>query len=181
MKSGILFCPVETAICPVEWLLSCPQLRLVRVQTAPVQQTTQTSEKSFVPIGAKMAGKNTFPQPVVDFLLKHEGFSLKESLHQIKYEHRQAFLDNLATILQTANTKHLTSEQMEQVVKDFAETWIDWNEKAPEKNSALEKQIFRASCISAAFGLLITLTIFCLILVLLAIERNTRLATQKNE
>jgi hypothetical protein len=115
----------------------------------------------------------------VDFLLKHEGYSLKEWLHQIKYEHRQAFLDNLATILQTVKTKHLTNEQAEQVVKDFAETWIDWNEKAPEKDSTLEKQIFRASCISVAFGLLITLTIFCLILVLLAIERNTRLAIKK--
>ncbi len=147
---------------------------------APMQQTAQKNEEAFVPIGAKIAGKNSFPQPVVDFLLGHEGFSLKEWLDQLKPEHRQAFLDNLAVILQTANTKHLTTVQLEQVVRNFAELWIAQNEKAPEPNSALEKQIFRASCISAAFGLFITLTIFCLILVLLAIERNTRLAAQKS-
>jgi hypothetical protein len=162
-------------------------------EVAPVQQTVQTNataqtnEKPFVPIGAKMAGKNSFPQPVVDFLLVHEGFSLKEWLDQLKPEHRKAFLDNLAVILQTANTKHLTPKQLEQVVREFAELWIAQNEKAPDPNaalekqkSALEKQNFRASCIETAFGSLITLTIFCLILVLLAIERNTRLAAQKS-
>jgi hypothetical protein len=175
---------VAAAVLAVLTLLPEKPKKLVPVSyeaVAPVQQTAQTSEKAFVPIGAKMADKNTFPQPVVDFLLKHEGFSLKEWLDQIKPEHRQAFLDNLAVILQTANTKHLTPEQSEQVVKDFAKLWIAQNEKAPEPNSALEKQILRASCISVAFGLFITLTIFCLILVLLAIERNTRLATQKND
>jgi hypothetical protein len=141
---------------------------------APVQQTTQTNKTPFVPIGAKMAGTNSFPKPVVDFLLAHEGFSLKVWLDQIKTEHRRAFLDNLAAILQTANTNHLTAGQLEQAVRDFADLWIAQNEKAPDPNAALEKLVLRASCISTAFGLFITLTILCLILVLLAIERNTR-------
>jgi hypothetical protein len=71
------------------------------------------------------------------------------------------------------------AKQSEQLVKDYAESWISLNEKAPNPNAAMEKQIYRASCISAAFGLFIALTILCLILVLLAIERNTRLAVHE--
>lgn len=179
----VLIAFIVAAVLVVQTLLPEKPEKIVPISyevVAPMQQTAQTNKTPFVPIGAKMAGKNSFPQPVVDFLLGHEGFSLKEQLHQLKPEHRQAFLDNLAVILQTANTKHLTTAQLEQVVRDFAEVWIKRNEKAPEPNAALEKQIFRASCISTAFGSLITLTIFCLILVLLAIERNTRLAAQKS-
>ena len=161
-----------------------PPLKIVSISyeaVAPVQQIPQTNQKPFVTTGANIAGKNSFPQPVVDFLLAHEGFSLKAWLDRIKSEHRQAFLDNLAAILQTANTKQLTPKQLEQVVRDFSDMWIDLNEQPPDPNAALKKQMaemqkesFRANCISAAFGLFITLTIFCLILVLLAIERNTR-------
>ena len=151
---------------------------------APVQpkiQTSQNNQRPFVPTGANIADKNAFPQPVVDFLLAHEGFSLKMWLDKLRGEHRQAFLDNLASVLQTANTKQLTSKQLEKVVGDFADLWIFENERPPDPNAALEKQnaemqkqIFRATCISVAFGLFITLTIFCMILVLLAVERNTR-------
>jgi hypothetical protein len=141
---------------------------------APVVETAPQNQNLFTPSGPKVASEGTFPQPVVDFLIKHQGFSLKEWLQQLKPEHKKPFLDNLATVIQTGNSKKLTSKQSEQLVKDYAESWISLNEKAPNPNAAMEKQIYRASCISAAFGLFIALTILCLILVLLAIERNTR-------
>jgi hypothetical protein len=146
---------------------------------APVQPTAQPNENTFVPIGGKLAAANSFPQPVADFLFAHEGFSLKEWLDQLWPQHRQAFLDNLAAILQTAKTKNLTYDETEQVVRDFSNMWITLNQSPPDPNAAMQKEIVRASCVSIAFGLFISLTILCLILVLLAIERNTRLAAQK--
>lgn len=141
---------------------------------APLPPSAQATTSSFVAIGANVAGKNSFPQPVVDFLLTHEGFSLKEWLDKLAPEHRQAFLNNLAGILQTAKSKNLTSEQLEQVVRDFAEFWIAQNEKSIEQKTELEKSVVFLTRISEAFGLFISLTILCLILVMLAIERNTR-------
>ncbi len=167
---------VVTDLAISTWLPEKPNkiLPISYAAVASVPQTTQTNNRPFVSIGATMAGTNEFPQPVVDFLFAHEGFSLKAPLDQIKTEHRKAFLDNLAVILQTANTKHLTPKQSEQTVNHFADLWIAQNEKTPDPNAAMEKLILRASCISTAFGLFIILTIFCLILVMLAIERNTR-------
>ena len=143
---------------------------------APATESAVQDQDVAVPSGPKIASKGTFPQPVVDFLVKHQGFSLKKSLQQLEPEHKKAFLDNLAAIIQAGNSKKLTNEQSEKLVKDYAEFWISINEKAPDPNAEIKKQIFRASYISAAFGLFLALTILCLILVLLAIERNTRLA-----
>jgi len=143
---------------------------------APSQAVQQRNEHTYAPPGAKIAAKNAFPQPVVDFLLKHVGFSLKPWLDQIKPEYRQAFLDNLATILQTAGTKNLTDEQLKQVVSDYAEMWIaavKYDEAAQEKMSQ-ERQVRFKLLVAVGFGLLITLMILSLVLVLLAIERNTR-------
>ena len=141
---------------------------------APVQPIVLQNQNTFVPVGGNIAAKNAYPQPVVDFLLRHDGFSLKDWLDQLWPSHRQPFLDNLSTILQTAKTKQLTSEQEEQAVTDFATRWIALNQPPTDPNAAMEKEVFRASCISVAFGLFLSLTILCLILVLLAIERNTR-------
>jgi membrane-associated HD superfamily phosphohydrolase len=145
---------------------------------APSEEFTPKNENVFVPSGAKMAAKKTFPQPVADFLLKHVGFSLKEWLDQVKPEHKQAFLDNLALILQTADTKSLTDDQLKKVVTAFAEEWIASvkYEADLQIKTAQEKQLRFTTLVSVGFGLLTTLMILCLILVLLAIERNTRLS-----
>jgi hypothetical protein len=143
---------------------------------APSQEMSQKNERVNVSGGPKIAEKNAFPQPVVDFLLKHIGFSLKPWLDQVKPEHRQPFLDNLASILQTANTKHLTDDQLKQVVGDFADTWIaavKYDADLQEKMSQERGRRFM-TLITIGFGLLITLLILSLVLVLLAIERNTR-------
>jgi hypothetical protein len=140
------------------------------------KETFQNGVNTFVPNGGKIANKNEFPQPVVDFLIKHIGFSLKEWLDQLKPEHRHPFLDNLAQILQTANKNNLNDEQIKQVVINFAESWIATvkNDEALQEKSAEEKHLRFLSLLTTGFSLLITLMILCLILVLLAIERNTR-------
>lgn len=146
------------------------------VTIAPSKEITAKNGNTFVPSGGKMAAKNSFPQPVIDFLFKHVGFSLKEWLNQLKPEHRKPFLDNLAMILQTANAENLTDEQLKQVVNDFAEAWLAAvkYESDLRIKMAEEKQLRFATLVSVGFGLLTTLMILCLILVLLAIERNTR-------
>ena len=149
---------------------------------APSQEIMPKNGNTFVASGGKMAGKNSFPQPVVDFLFKHVGFSLKEWLDQLKFEQRQAFLNNLAVVLQTASTKNLADEQLKQLVKDFGESWIaalKYEADSRMKN-AEEKQRHFTALISVGFGLLTTLMILSLILVLLAIERNTRAFSSKN-
>jgi hypothetical protein len=149
-------------------------------EVAPVQETSpnafSSKDSKSTPSGTKMAGKNVFPQPVADFLLKHIGFSLKKWLDALNFEQKQSFLNNLATVLQTANTKNLTDKQMEQLVTDFGDNWIDslkYNLQQKDKIEAQRLAHFNMM-VQIGFALLLTLLILCLVLVLLAIERNTR-------
>ena len=145
---------------------------------APIQNITPNTpinERAFIPQGSKMA-KKSFPQPVVDFLLKHDGFSLKEWLNQLTPDQRQPFLDNLAVVLVTANSKGLTDDRAKQMVKDFSELWISLvkDGAVAREKEAFQKQVRFSQLITMAFGLFISLMTLSLILVLLAIERNTR-------
>ena len=146
---------------------------------APVPATlpeTPKSEGSPLLQGAKMANKNAFPQPVIDFLLTHQGFALKEWLSQMNPTQKQAYLKNLADVLVAAKSKNTSTGEIEQVVKDFSELWLNnWNEAvaAQAKESLVKGQEF-TQLTTVAFGLVISFMILCLILVMLAIERNTR-------
>jgi len=144
---------------------------------APAPEPTPSSEVMTVPEGAKMAGKNTFPQPVLSFLLKHQGFSLKEWLIQLNADQKKAFLNNLADVLVSANSKNLTDDRMEQMVKDFSEIWFATlkADDAARAEKILENQRRFSQLTTVAFGLFISLMTLSLVLVMLAIERNTRL------
>jgi hypothetical protein len=135
-----------------------------------------TTENSSLPVGSKEAAKKTFPQPVMDFLLKHEGFSLKKWLDQLSPEYRQPYLINLADILTAANSKHLPEKRIEQVVTSFSEMWLSSVSEDAEAREFLAKKKQEAfwNYARLAFGMFISLMVFSLILVLLAIERNTR-------
>lgn len=153
---------------------------------APAPITTPNAPDTggvLIPQGSKMAGKNSFPQPVIDFLLKHQGFKLKEWLNQLNPEQRQAFLKNLAAVLVSANSKNLSADSMEEVVKDFAELWLTTlkEDAAARAEKLLEKQRQFTELTTVAFGLFISLMILCLVLVLLAIERNTRMNFKQKE
>jgi hypothetical protein len=153
-----------------------PQTEISYDLVDPLVKTPTRVLAGTIPQGSKMAAKNAFPQPVVDFLLKHQKFSLKLWLDQLDSGQRKAFLNNLATILVTANSKNLTDEQFENVVKDFAELWIV-TDKVEQENRAqkeLKKQIRFNQLTTVAFGIFISLVSLCLVLVMLAIERNTR-------
>lgn len=133
------------------------------------------SEHSFIPQGAKIA-KRPFPQPIVDFLMEHQQFSLKEWLNQLNADQRKAFLENLAAVLTTANAKHLASDKMEPLVRDFADLWTTYlKDEAIVYEKKVQARQARFSLItSVASGLFISLMTLSLVLVLLAIERNTR-------
>jgi uncharacterized membrane protein YqjE len=146
---------------------------------APQAETPSSTDNSYAsktPKVSKMAGKKAFPQPVSDFLIKHIGFSLKEWLDQVGSQNRQAFLDNLADVLQKATASRLTDDQQIQLVKNFGDAWVSMVNSEMENRLRVEKQkekTFQTTLLVGS-GLLSTLFILCLILVLLAIERNTR-------
>jgi len=87
---------------------------------------------------------------------------------------KQAFLKNLAFILTEAKANQVANNDIEDLVVRFAGTWIQLNIK--DKKPVDEILSDRIREVEYAFGLVITLTILCMILVLLAVERNTRLA-----
>ena len=124
-----------------------------------------------------MASKTSFPEPVVSFLLKHQGFTLKDWINPLNPEERRAFLNNLAAALTTANSKGLANDEMEQLVKDFGELWISSlnREKLLRAEKIAEKQLHFKNLVTVGFELFISLMTLTLVLVLLAIERNTRL------
>jgi hypothetical protein len=155
----------------------------IRWDAPAITPNTRKNEEEYVPQGAKMASKNSFPQPVIDFLLKHQGFTLKEWLNQLNPTQRQAFLNNLAVVLVSANSENLPANSIEQMVKDFAELWINTlkDDATARAEKVMEKQQQFAQLTTVAFGLFLSLMILCLVLVLLAIERNTRLNTKPQE
>jgi hypothetical protein len=185
----VLLAFIITAILVVQTQLpekppKTPVVSYEMVAPAPaITPNTQKNEEAYVSPGAKMASKNSFPQPVIDFLLKHQGFTLKEWLNQLNPEQRQAFLKNLAIVLVSANANDLTADSMEQVVKDFAELWITTlkDDATARAEKMMEKQQKFSQLTTVAFGLFLSLMILCLVLVLLAIERNTRLNAKPKE
>ena len=185
----VLLAFIGTAILVVQTRLpeapsKMPNVSYEMVEPAPaITPNTQKNEATYLPQGAKMASKNSFPQPVVDFLLKHQGFTLKEWLNQLNSEQRQAFLKNLATILVSANSENVAAGDVEQVVRDFAGLWISAlkDEATARAERVMEKQRLFTQLTMVAFGMFLSLMILCLVLVLLAIERNTRLNTKSKE
>lgn len=126
--------------------------------------------------GAHIA-KKPFPQPVTDFLLNHQDFSLMQWLDQLGPQDRRSYLNNLAIFLSTANSKNLPTDRLESVVGQFSDMWVA---TAKDNADALEKRNQAKQAHLAVLGyvaavLFVTLVTASLILVLLAIERNTRL------
>lgn len=143
---------------------------------APAPKTAMTNDSPFAPRGSKMASKKSFPQPVIDFLLKHQGFALKEWLNQLDADQRQAYLNNLAAFLTTMNSKYVAEDNVKQLVSDFSDMWIGTlkEEAVARERKEVAKQAQFTQLTTVAFGLFISMMTLSLVLVLLAIERNTR-------
>jgi hypothetical protein len=118
----------------------------------------------------------SIPKNVAWFLANHQNFNFKEMLSGVDLKNRKAFLENLDEIIQKAKSHSLADEQLLGVVNSYADWWKSMNIK---KEDPLAKQITRNYYIMAASGLFGAITILCLILVLLAVERNTRMIAQK--
>lgn len=153
-----------------------PQISYEMVAPLPETPAAPVANTAFVPQGAKMAKKDSFPQPVIDFLITHQGFKLKEWLDVLTPEQRRAFLKNLASVLVTAKSGDLSNEDTEKVVKDFGDAWIEKlkRDATARAERIIEKQRQFSLLTTVAFELFSSLMILSLVLVLLAIERNTR-------
>ena len=145
---------------------------LVNPRTAEAKSESGSSGP--ITDGKKMASKTTFPPNVLDFLVHHEGYSLKPYLDRIGYGHKSDYLSNLNTVLEEAKTKSLGDSELVTMVGNFSDLWIDMNENddVATRNKARDAEINQ--CLYICLGLMLSLMIFSLILVLMAIERNTR-------
>jgi hypothetical protein len=85
---------------------------------------------------------------------------------------QKQFLDNLALIISGAKAAGVNRSRMEAVIQRYK---VIWDSKAAvEKSQQIERSISTAAFASTGFGLLLLLTLLSVVLVLLAIERNTR-------
>jgi hypothetical protein len=132
-----------------------------------------TSEDNF---GNKIDTSTSIPKNVASFLANHQSFDFKGLLSGVDLKNRKVFLENLDEIIQKAKSHNLSDEQLIGVVNNYADWWKSVNVK---KEDPLAKQLARTSYIEAASGLFGVITVLCLILVLLAVERNSRMIAQK--
>jgi len=133
------------------------------------QTTTATGDQSDNDIAT-----TAIPPVVVSFIQLHQQFDLNGWLKDLNAKERQAFLKNLASILTEAKANNVANKDIEEVVSSFGDAWVQMNIK--DKKTEDEILSERVAQAGYAFDLVITLTVLCMILVLLAVERNTRLA-----
>jgi hypothetical protein len=127
-------------------------------------------------IGNKIDTSTSIPKNVAGFLASHQSFDFKGLLSGVDLQNRKVFLENLDEIIQKAKSHSLSDEQLVGVVNNYADWWKSMNIK---KEDPLAKQFARTFYIEAASGLFGVITVLCMILVLLAVERNTRMIAQK--
>lgn len=117
------------------------------------------------------------PQNVQEVFSKN-GDGLGRMLEGIASGEQQAFLNNLSDIIAKARAAGVGASKMSSVLQRYEELWKLKLEK--EQARQTERLIARASSLASAFALLIVLTALSMVLVLLAIERNTRPRSQSN-
>ena len=145
-------------------------------QIAPSDRTASDNQRNFRDIENDINTAYKLPQTVANFLGTHQKFDFAALIKDVEYNQKQAFLDNLALIIQKAQAKHLSDQQLGELVEEFASTWKRYNFR---KGDPQARERSRAVYIETAVGVFGTLTVLCLILVLLAIERHTRISAQK--
>jgi hypothetical protein len=93
-------------------------------------------------------------------------------LDQMDKAEQKQFLENLSLIISKAKAAGVGRSKMDGVIERFKEIWD--SKAALQKSQEIDRQISKAAFASSAFALLIILTMLSIVLVLLAIERNTR-------
>lgn len=132
---------------------------------------------SAVSYGNRINTAATVPPLVANFVINHPGFKLDTST--MDAGRRKAFLSNLAAILKTASTKHLSDAELVKLVDAYVDLWTAENTPKPEPKPLFTKAEVRSFCTVLAARLFIAITVLCLILVLLAIERSIRQIAEK--
>ena len=84
----------------------------------------------------------------------------------------EKFLKNLSEIVSKAESAGVGRSKMKGVIQRFKELWDARVREAEATQFA--KLYFRSASAFAGFGLLMILTLLSMVLVLLAVERNTR-------
>ena len=135
------------------------------VSTSLLPGTSSPEKKSTVP------GTLSIPKNVQAEFSKR-GVALDKMLEEIEKDQQEAFLKNLSEIIGKAKAAGVDSSKMGTVIERFGSIWESkWKREQENQNARL---IARASSTAAAFSLLLILTTLSMVLVLMAIERNTR-------
>lgn len=127
--------------------------------------------------GTRINTAEAVPPIVANFAVHHPEFQLDTAW--MNQDLRKVFLENLAVILQTAKANHLSDTQLVQMVQVYVSLWTTENTPKPEPKPLFSKADIRSFCMTSAASLFIVITVLCLILVLLAIERNIRLIAER--
>jgi hypothetical protein len=138
---------------------------------ADLQPQPNLSE-NHLPTGSEINTLETIPEPVANFIANHPDFKL--DVAQMSPYQRSAFLNNLTTIIQKANANRVSDAKLVQIVELYATIWPTENAPKPTGESILAKSDIRNRCLEAAPMLFGVITVLCLILVSLAIERSIR-------
>ena len=93
-------------------------------------------------------------------------------LDQMDKGDQKRFLENLSLIISKAKAAGVGRSKMEGVIERFKEIWD--SKAVQQKSQETERQIYKAAFASSALAFLVILTMLSMVLVLLAIERNTR-------
>ena len=135
-------------------------------------QPQPNASENHLPTGSEINTAETVPGPVANFIANHPDFKL--DVAQMGPYQRSAFLDNLATIIQKANANRVSDVKLVQIVELYVTIWSTENAPKQTGESVLAKLNIRNGCLEAAPVLVGVITVLCLILVSLAIERSIR-------
>jgi hypothetical protein len=128
-----------------------------------------------VPRGAKTSRKASGDEVKIPQIVEESVSDRRELLEWLDTMDRREqsrFLANLAEVIEKAKTAGVGRAKMDIVVSRFKQIWDQRSLSA--RTQAWEKMGERTAFVSAAFGGLMILTLLTMVLVLLAVERNTR-------
>jgi hypothetical protein len=157
-----------------------PSPKIVSVSYEEIAAAIQPQPRSKDPnqdYSSQINTAETVPTLVANFIANHPDFKLDTTW--MSTDLRRAFLSNLAAIIQKAKASHVSDDKLIEIVTAYINIWRTENTPKPEPAPLYSNAEIRSFCVEAALALFMTITVLCLILVLLAIERNIRVIAEK--
>jgi hypothetical protein len=146
-------------------------------EIAAALQPQPSPSEAHMPSGSEINIAEALPGLVANFIANHPDFKL--DIAWMSPNQREAFLNNLATVIQKARANHVSDTKLVQIVGSYVAIWTTENTPKPKAEPLVSKAVIRTFCIAAAPELFIAIMVLCLILVLLAIERSIRLMAER--